>query len=92
VSPPMTRKEIDIKDGRWEWCAAGLAVVVGLVIVGVRPSTVLLGAVVLACPLTMLFMHRGHDDGDRHSRRPEVVEPDREPSLGAEDSTARRPR
>ena len=78
---------------RWGWYAAGLAVVaVGLLVMGVRPSTVLFGAVVLACPLMMLFMHGGHDDGAQHSHRPEAEEPNHEPTWGSDDSTARRPR
>ena len=82
-----------MKGARWGWCAAGLAVVaVGLVVMGVRPSTVLIGAVVLACPLMMLFMHGGHDDGAQHRHRPDVEEPNHESTLGSDDSTVRRPR
>ena len=80
-----------MRGGRRWWCAAGLAVVaVGLVIMGVRPSTLLFGAVVLACPLMMLFMHGGRDGRDQHSRRLEVEEPHHEPTLGSEDSIVRR--
>ena len=82
---------IDMKGARRGLCAAGLAVVaVGLVIVGVRPSTLLFGAVVLACPLMMLFMHGDRDGGDQHSRRLEVQEPNNEATLGSEDSIIRR--
>ena len=80
-----------MKGGRRAWCAAGPTVVVGLVIMGVRPSTVLFGAVALVCPLMMLFMHR-RDGGDQHSRRPEVEEPDHEPTLDSDHSTVGGPR
>jgi hypothetical protein len=68
VSPGDDEEGIDMKGGRWGWCVAGLAIVaVGLVVMGVRPSTVLFAVAVLACPLMMLFMHGGHGGGDQHS-------------------------
>ena len=84
---------IDMKGARWGWYAAGLAVVaVGLVIMGVRPSTVLFGAVVLACPLMMLFMHGGHGGGDQQSRQTPEHEPHHDATPGSDDSNVRRPR
>ena len=82
-----------MKGARWAWYAAGLAVVaVGLVIMGVRPSSVLFGAVVLACPLMMLFMHGGHGGGDHQSRRPPEQELDHDATPGSDDGAVRRPR
>lgn len=37
--------------------------IVGLVALGVPASTLLVGALVLACPLMMMFMHGGHGSG-----------------------------
>jgi hypothetical protein len=79
-----------MRGSRWGWCAAGLVVVaVGLVMVGFRPSAVLFGVVVLACPLMMLFMHRGHGGGDQPSPRLPEQEPLHEPTSGSDDSTVR---
>ena len=74
-----------MKGARWGWYAVGLAVM------GVRPSTVLFGAVVLACPLMMLFMH-GARGGDHQSHRTPAQEPDHDATRGSNDSTVRRPR
>jgi hypothetical protein len=50
-----------MKRQRWELYAVALVVlVIGLVWAGVPASTVLVAALVLACPLMMLFMHGGH--------------------------------
>ncbi len=53
----------------WGLYAIALAIlVVGLVALGVPPSTLLFAALVLACPLMMLFMmggmHGGHGGND----------------------------
>jgi hypothetical protein len=55
-------------------CAIALAVgIVGALAVGVPPSTVMIGLLVLACPLMMLFMHGGHGGGQGSSdTRPSV--------------------
>jgi Flp pilus assembly protein TadB len=77
---------------RWRWCAAGLAVVaVGLVVVGVRPSTVLLAALVLACPVMMLFMG-SHGGGNTQNHRSARQERNHGAARGRDDSIARRPR
>jgi hypothetical protein len=48
--------------------------VVGLVALGVPTSTLLFAALVLACPLMMMFtmggMHGGHGGQDRRTRQP----------------------
>ena len=50
---------------------AGLAVVaVGLLMLGVRPLTVMFGAVVLLCPLMMLSMHGGGPGAEPGQLRP----------------------
>ncbi|WP_454850131.1 DUF2933 domain-containing protein [Promicromonospora soli] len=61
-----------MKRQRWGLYATALAVLlVGLIAVGVPASTVLIGAIVLACPLMMLFMHSGnHGSHDEHADRP----------------------
>lgn len=56
--------------------AIALAIVVGLVALGVPAGTLLIAALVLTCPLTMIFMmsgmHRGADrDTDSRGRAPE---------------------
>jgi hypothetical protein len=57
----------------WGLYAIALAiVVVGLVALGVPASTLLVGALVLACPLMMLFMHGGHGAGGQHSNHQDV--------------------
>ena len=72
------------------WYAAGLVVVaVGLVVVGVDPSTVLFGAFVLACPLMMLFMHGGHGARDNQDHRSHGHEPDHGAASGFARSTVR---
>jgi hypothetical protein len=58
----------------WGLYAIALAIlVVGLVALGVPASTLLFGALVLACPLMMLLMmggmHGGHGGADRHDAR-----------------------
>ena len=62
----------------WGLYAIALAIlVVGLVALGVPASTLLFGAVVLACPVMMMFMmggtHGGHGqaDDDQHSHAPD---------------------
>ncbi|WP_454852343.1 DUF2933 domain-containing protein [Promicromonospora soli] len=62
-----------MKRQQWGLYAIVLAVVlVGLIALGVPASTVLIGAIVLACPLMMLFMHGGSNHGshDRPADRP----------------------
>jgi hypothetical protein len=66
---------------QWGWYAVALAIlVVGLVWVGVPANTLLLGAVLLACPLMMVFMMRGmHGEGQanhRHDSPPSDERPD----------------
>lgn len=69
-----------MKRQQWGLYAIALAVlVVGLVWAGVPASTLLIAALVLVCPLMMLFMHGGGGHGghghgqppeqDDHSRR-----------------------
>ena len=60
---------------RPQWGRYGLALavlVVGLVALGVPASTLVFGALVLACPLMMLFMHgshsHSHDEAERTDR------------------------
>lgn len=49
---------------------AAILVVIGLLFAGVSASTLFLLAIVLACPLMMLFMHGGHGGhgGGDHER------------------------
>ena len=50
-----------MKRQQWGLYAIALAIlVVGLVAVGVPAQTLLFAAVVLVCPLMMIFMHGGH--------------------------------
>jgi hypothetical protein len=52
-----------MKRQQWGPYAVALAVVlVGLIALGIPASTVLTGAIVLACPLMMLLMHGGSHD------------------------------
>jgi hypothetical protein len=75
-------------DARRGWYAAGLVVVaVGLLAVGVGPSTVLFGAFVLACPLMMLLMHRGHGARDDQDRWSQGHEPDHAAASGSDRSS-----
>jgi hypothetical protein len=52
------------------YAIAAAILIVGLVALGVPASTLLFGALVLACPLMMLFMmggmHGGHDHTGEH--------------------------
>jgi hypothetical protein len=62
-----------MKRQQWGLCAIALGVlVVGLIALGVPASTVFAGAIVLACPLMMLFMHgeSSHGSHDRPADRP----------------------
>jgi hypothetical protein len=57
------------------YAVAAAILVVGLAFVGVPMTTLLIGLVVLACPLSMLFMMSGmrgkHDESDHQSGTPE---------------------
>jgi len=64
-----------MKRQQWDLYAVALAIlVVGLVWAGVPASTLLIAALVLVCPLMMMFMMRGmnhgqpggQDDPDHH--------------------------
>jgi hypothetical protein len=66
---------------QWSWYAVALAIlVVGLVWVGVPANTLLLGAVLLACPVMMVYMMRGmRGEGQanhRHDSPPSNEHPD----------------
>ena len=75
------------------WVVAGLAVVaVGLLVLGVRPWTVLFWAVVLMCPLMMLSMHGGGHGAEPGQPRPQQGGRGREVTPGSDDSTAGRSR
>ena len=75
------------------WLVAGLAVVaVGLLVLGVRPLTVLFGAVVLMCPLMMLSMHGGGHGADPGQPRSQKSGRDHEATPGSDDSTVGRTR
>ena len=75
------------------WMVAGLAVVaVGLLVLGVRPWTVLFGAVVLMCPLMMLSMHGGHHGAEPGQPRPQPGGWGRKVTPGSDDSTVGRER
>ena len=70
------------------WMVAGLAVVaVGLLLLGVRPLTVMFGAVVLLCPLMMLSMHGGGHGAEPGQPRPRKSRRDCEVTPGSDDST-----
>ena len=59
-----------------KWPIVGVALAATAVVVlvaGVPVSRLLPWLLVLACPLMMLFMHRG-SHGDHHSRRAEQAE------------------
>ena len=57
------------------YAVAAAILVVGLAFAGVPVTTLLIGLVVLACPLSMLFMMSGmrgnHDESDHQTGRPE---------------------
>ena len=74
--------------GRYSFGLAVLAV--GLVVRGVRPSTVLLGPVVRAYALMMVCMHGGHDRGARHRYRRGAEEPNYGQTSGSNHSKVRR--
>jgi len=56
------------------YALAVAVLVVGLAFAGVPVTTLLLGLIVLACPLSMLFMmggmHGGHGGSDHQTGRP----------------------
>jgi hypothetical protein len=72
----------------WGLYAIALAIViVGLVALGVPASTLLVAALVLACPLMMLFMragmHGGHDRPDQgRQQQPGSADHDRQHPAG----------
>jgi hypothetical protein len=73
----------------WGLYAIALAIlVVGFVALGVPASTLLFAALVLACPLMMMFMvggmHGGHDGArqDRELMRPDSDRHDHESTPG----------
>lgn len=49
--------------------AAAILAVIGLLSAGVSASTLFLLAIVVSCPLMMVFMHGGHGDNDQ--KRPQ---------------------
>ncbi|MBN9634569.1 MAG: hypothetical protein J0H22_04955 [Actinobacteria bacterium] len=58
-----------MKQRHFLWYSAALAAaIVGAIALGAPPVTVLLGLVVLACPVMMMFMmgHMGDDHGAGH--------------------------
>jgi hypothetical protein len=74
----------------WGLYAIALAIlVVGLVALGVPASTLLYGALVLACPLMMMTMMGGMHGGANTNREP-GHEPDRGPASDDHTPTAGR--
>jgi hypothetical protein len=73
----------------WGLYAIALAIlVVGLVAFGVPAGTLLIAALVLACPLMMVFMmsgmHGGHGGADQHAhhRSGAPEDQDQQPTVG----------
>ena len=59
----------------WGFYAVVLAIViVGLIAVGVPAQTLLFAALVLACPLMMIFMHGGHGGHGGHGEHDKSVD------------------
>ncbi|HEX8507898.1 MAG TPA: DUF2933 domain-containing protein [Propionibacteriaceae bacterium] len=82
-----------MKSAKQGWMVAGLAVVaVGLLVLGVRPLTVLFGAVALMCPLMMLSMHGGGHGADPGQSRPQKGGRGNDATLGSDDNTVGRTR
>jgi hypothetical protein len=88
----MTAMEGDVMNReQWGLYAVALAIlVVGLVALGVPASTLLVAALVLACPLMMIFMMHGMHGGDGgHGGRHRTTEDHNQPTT---DSLQRRSR
>lgn len=86
-----------MKRQRWGLYAIALAIlVVGLVWAGVPASTLLIAALVLVCPLMMLFMHGGgghashNHDPDRDSGHDQLLR-QRYDTVPGHDGDGRRP-
>ena len=70
-----------MKRQQWGLCAIALAIlIVGLVALGVPAQTLLFAALVLACPLMMIFMMSGMHGG--HGGTDQKIDDHDHPSVG----------